>query len=93
MWFLFRHFPLPPPPHPYLPPLFFNHTVVAQELAWAYSENNANVFSLFSKVAELQHIYAEAEKKMAEKVRKDLRGMTNSSPHHHHHVSRNYNSV
>ena len=43
---------------------------MAQELSWAGADTNSNLFVLFGKLAELQHLHAAAERKLAEKVRR-----------------------
>ena len=42
--------------------------VSEQELVWANGEENPNFFTLFGKFAELQWIYNDAAKCMANKV-------------------------
>ena len=47
------------------------YTLIAvseQELVWANGEENPNFFTLFGKFAELQWIYNDAAKCMANKV-------------------------
>ena len=49
---------------------FFTLAVASeQELVWANSEENQNFFTLFGKFAELQWIFNDATKCMADKVR------------------------
>lgn len=59
------------PPYTQLSPFFFFFSAaIAQELAWANAEDNPYLFTLVGKLAELQFIQLEAEKQMAETVRK-----------------------
>lgn len=50
----------------------FKLAAMSQELIWADTEENPFLLVLFGKLAELQYMYSEAEKQMAEKVRKPL---------------------
>ena len=48
------------------------HTAHAQLLKWASGEENSLILSLFRRLTEIQWIYNEATKEMAEKVSPNL---------------------